>query len=541
MPEYLSPGVYIEEPPAGPVPIAGVATSTTGMVGFTERGPLEPRLVTSWLEYVRWFGDPVPVGTSYLSAAVRGFFDNGGQRLFVARIVRSDAGDPAAVDLPTADPAQTLQLAAIGPGAWGSTLFVRVQPAARQSPAGGEFRITILYYRVAPPTPLIDPSDPRERFNAQRREPDITEVFEPLAVRTGAADVPATINATSRLVEAQWADPDAVPSRPNDTGGYTPFQGGGDGDPTASVAAADYVGDPDAAPDERVGLTALEAIDEIALLAVPDEVHEGVIQDPAQRDTLTTRIVEQCERLRDRFAVLAAPGGVPDIQQIRPPRDTSYAAFYHPWVRVLDEATAADELVPPQGHVLGIYARTDIERGVHKAPANSEVRGIITRDLSPGRGPLQYRRTKGEHDILNPRGVDVIRDFRASNRGIRVWGGRTMSSDAQWRYVNVRRLFIFVEESIDEGTQWVVFEGNYESTWARVVRSVSNFLTTVWRDGALAGVTPEEAFFVRCDRTTMTPDDIDNGRLICLVGIAPVRPAEFVIFRISQKTIEFQS
>jgi phage tail sheath protein FI len=137
--------------------------------------------------------------------------------------------------------------------------------------------------------------------------------------------------------------------------------------------------------------------------------------------------------------------------------------------------------------------------------------------------------------------VNVIRDFRPSNRGIRVWGARTMSSDAQWRYTNVRRLFIFVEESVDEGTQWVVFEGNYEPTWARVVRSVSNFLTSVWRDGALAGVTPEEAFFVRCDRSTMTPDDIDHGRLICLVGIAPVKPAEFVIFRISQKTIEAQA
>jgi phage tail sheath protein FI len=191
--------------------------------------------------------------------------------------------------------------------------------------------------------------------------------------------------------------------------------------------------------------------------------------------------------------------------------------------------------------VAGIYARTDIERGVHKAPANEVVRGIITRDLSNNRKPLRYTLSKGEHDILNPRGVNVIRDFRADRRGIRVWGARTMSSDAMWKYVNVRRLFLFVEESIDEGTQWVVFEPNDEMTWSAVRRSVGNFLIRVWRSGALMGATAEEAFFVKCDRTTMTQDDIDNGRLVCLIGIAPVKPAEFVIFRISQKTAEAEA
>ena len=191
-----------------------------------------------------------------------------------------------------------------------------------------------------------------------------------------------------------------------------------------------------------------------------------------------------------------------------------------------------------QGHVAGTYARSDIERGVHKAPANEVVRGIITRDLNGNKKPLRFTINKAEHDLLNPKGVNVIRDFRADRRDIRVWGARTMSSDGQWRYVNVRRLFLFVEESIDEGTQWVVFEPNYEQTWAAVRRSITNFLVRVWRSGALVGATQEEAFFVKCDRTTMTQDDIDNGRLICLIGIAPVKPAEFVIFRISQKTAE---
>jgi hypothetical protein len=187
--------------------------------------------------------------------------------------------------------------------------------------------------------------------------------------------------------------------------------------------------------------------------------------------------------------------------------------------------------------VTGIYARTDIERGVHKAPANETVRGIIQTDTA-GEGPLEFTISRGDQEILNPRGINVVRDFRPDGRGIRVWGARTLSSDPQWKYVNVRRLFIFVEESIDQGTQWVVFEPNDDTTWARVRRSITNFLITVWRSGALMGTTQDEAFFVRCDRTTMTQDDFDNGRLICLVGIAPVKPAEFVIIRISQKTAE---
>lgn len=199
--------------------------------------------------------------------------------------------------------------------------------------------------------------------------------------------------------------------------------------------------------------------------------------------------------------------------------------------------------MPPGGHVLGIYARTDIARGVHRAPANEEVRGIITDDLrGPGHvGPLEFRTSKGVQDILNPRGINVMRDFRADQRAIRVWGARTMADDPEWKYVNVRRLFIFLEEWIHEGTQFVVFEPNNEATWAIVRRSISSFLTRVWRDGALMGATPEEAFFVKCDRTTMTQDDLDNGRLICLIGVAPVKPAEFVIFRFSQKTLEAEA
>jgi hypothetical protein len=230
-----------------------------------------------------------------------------------------------------------------------------------------------------------------------------------------------------------------------------------------------------------------------------------------------------------------------EVATIDPPLTSSYAAIYYPWLRVLDSWTNDTRLVPPGGHVVGVYAGTDIARGVHKAPANVDLRGIVTRDLPGDRKPLEYLVNKRQQDILNPKGINVCRDFRADRRGIRVWGARTLSADAQWKYVNVRRLFIFVEESIDEGVQWVVFEPNSEPTWDRVVRSISNFLMSVWKSGALMGTQPEEAFFVRCDRTTMSQQEIDNGQLVCYIGLAPVKPAEFVILRYSQKTADAES
>jgi phage tail sheath protein FI len=234
--------------------------------------------------------------------------------------------------------------------------------------------------------------------------------------------------------------------------------------------------------------------------------------------------------LKDRFAILDPPDelDIEGIREFREPIDTKYAALYFPWLFTRDPLLKRDVHIAPSAHMAGVYARVDNERGVHKAPANEVVRGIrlansFVRDV-----------TKREQDLLNPRNINALRAF--PGRGARVWGARTLSSDASWKYINVRRLFIFVEESIDEGTQWVVFEPNDEPLWARVRATITNFLLSVWRSGALEGTKPDEAFFVRCDRTTMTQDDIDNGRLICVIGIAPVKPAEFVIFRIQQKT-----
>jgi phage tail sheath protein FI len=266
------------------------------------------------------------------------------------------------------------------------------------------------------------------------------------------------------------------------------------------------------------GFVGLEKVDEVSLLVAPDHL---------QINNLTEEVIKHCEKLRDRFAILASPRTTRPGN--RPLADTTFAAQYHPFIKVYDPYTRDDVSIPPVGHVAGIFARTDIEYGVHKAPANAVVVGA--RDLDV---PV----TKGDQDLFNPVGINCIRDFRPDGRGLRLWGARTVSSDPEWRYVNVRRLFLFVEESIDQGTQWVVFEPNSEPTWARVARTVTSFLTTVWRSGALMGTTPDEAFFVKCDRTTMTQDDIDNGRLICYIGIAPVKPAEFVIFRIGQKTAD---
>ncbi len=536
MPEYLSPGVYVEEVPAGPRPIQGVGTSTAGFVGLTERGPTTPRLVTSWGDYVRWFGDVIDSQISYLPYAARGFFENGGQRVFIARVTRDDAV-PAFMDFSTADAAQNVRISANGAGAWGNGLYVRLMDStltdASGTPVG--FRITILYFRN-PPNPFVDPLDLANIGDPNLIEPDIIEDYDDLGFNpVGNNYFINRINANSTLITVGWTAPAVAAALPNNVAfGQLTDQIGDDG--ANPMSAVEYQGDPSLSPDQRLGLAGLEVIDEISLLSVPDERHPSL--NAVNQNQIMNATVTQCERLRDRFAILQAASGQGLVQNILPPRDSSYAAIYYPWIRVFNPLTRATLLVPPGGHVAGIFARSDRERGVHKAPANEIVRDIVNRNINSTRKPLEFTVGKGEHDILNPRGINVIRDFRADRRGIRVWGARTLSSDPLWRYVNVRRLFLFVEESIDEGTQWVVFEPNDEITWARVRQVVSNFLITVWRSGALQGSTEELAFFVRCGPDTMTQTDIDNGRLICEVGIAPVKPAEFVIFRIQQKTVE---
>jgi uncharacterized protein len=351
---------------------------------------------------------------------------------------------------------------------------------------------------------------------------DVAESFGPLRLRNDGTTnfVVTNVNTLSELVRvrtrAGFSDSD-LSNFPTGTGGpSTPFSGGDDR--LDALTPEDFVG-VDAGSGNRTGVLAFEDVDEVSICAAP-----GVWSA-----TVRSALITHCEILKDRFAIVDPQDrlSIERIRAFKEPIDTKYGALYYPWIEVRDPLSRRDVGVAPSGHMAGIYARTDVERGVHKAPANVVMRGITR---------FQQDVTKREQDLLNPIGINALRAF--PNLGMRVWGARTLSSDQSWKYINVRRLFLMVEESIDEGTQWVVFEPNDERLWARVRQSVSNFLLTVWRDGALAGTTPDEAFFVTCDLTTMTPTDIENGRLICEIGIAPVFPAEFVIFRIQQKTRE---
>ena len=289
----------------------------------------------------------------------------------------------------------------------------------------------------------------------------------------------------------------------------------------------------DNADVKATGLEALGEIDDVAIVALPESGAYGDVELSADA---AGRLISHCERLRYRIGVLDAPEGssMTEIRAFRGRFDSKYAAMYHPWIEIFDPTERPAQgapprrlLLPPSGFVCGIYARSDIERGVHKAPANEVVRGLTR---------FEANINKERQDVLNPEGINALRFFEG--RGNRVWGARTISSDPEWKYVNVRRLFIYVEHSIDLGTQWAVFEPNNSRLWANIRETVENFLLVLWQNGALLGDKPEEAFFVRCDRTTMTQNDLDNGRLICLIGIAPVKPAEFVIFRIGQWTAD---
>ena len=289
---------------------------------------------------------------------------------------------------------------------------------------------------------------------------------------------------------------------------------------------AAFVGD-EADPDARTGIAALMALPDVSLVAAPDDVVAPEV---------ATALLDRCDTARDRMAIVNTALNAADLATIARHRGTAFGALYYPRLHVpAPHLKCGYAVVPPSGHVAGVLAKAAFASGPHLPP---KLAGHIA-DNHPCRvGPLDRPVTAADAEWLAPRGVNVLRDFRNCGKGVLVWGGRTMSSDPEWKYVNVRRFFIFLEQSIDRGLQWVVFEPNHEATWMAVRTEVTNFLLAQWRNGAMVGNTPEDAFFVKCDRTTMTQDDIDNGRLVCLVGIAPVRPAEFVIFRIGQWTAD---
>jgi phage tail sheath protein FI len=277
-------------------------------------------------------------------------------------------------------------------------------------------------------------------------------------------------------------------------------------------------------------------IDEIAIVSAP-------LAPDTQQSALNAihdKLVSHCQLMEDRIAVLDSARDITDDNLVITADDTGiwrpaankkgYGAFYFPWIEVADmkpEAAAGTRMtVPPSGHLAGIYARSDGQRGVHKAPANEGIMGALG---------VRYKVSKILQKTLNPRGVNCIRSF---NGTIKVWGARTLASDPagdpEWTYINVRRLFNFLRESIDQGTQWVVFEPNTRELWAKITRNITAFLTNVWRAGALFGATPQEAFYVKCDDETNPPEVRELGQVVTEIGVAVVKPAEFVIFRISQ-------
>ena len=553
----------MEEYDSGAVPMQGVSTSTAGFVGLAERGPVigQPQLVTSFADYTRMYGGFLSKAgygdARYLPYAVEQFFVNGGSRAY---IMRAAPGDAKAASLKTG----CLEISAANPGAWAEMMRVVVSPTSKAKTQvfqveGSDLTLknadgfnpgdmvelfdgtTKAYATIkgvldkvvtldAPCT--LEVADKKVGTEKYIRTCEITitarlgeaiETYENLSLKPEALNFAEVKTAKSDLIRVSvLTDETQAGDTPYELCGGTGdgmtliLEGGSDGS-VMTVTPDAYIGQDDG-PGKRTGLQAFLENSLVSVMAIP-----GVTTPEVQ-----AALIAFCENRKSIFAILDVPMNLQktnDVATFRDMYDSTYAAMYHPWLQMFDAGAKRTDFFPPSGAMAGIYARSDNSRGVHKAPANEVVRGCTG---------LSCSYNTGEQDILNPIGVNLIRAL--PGQGIRVWGARTISSNGLWKYLNVRRLFIYVEESIKNNTNWVVFEPNSEVLWGRVTRTITAFLATCWRDGALAGTSPDQAFFVECGPTTMTQDDIDNGRLICQIGIAPVKPAEFVIFRITQKT-----
>jgi phage tail sheath protein FI len=508
MPTYLTPGVYVEEMPSASKPIEGVGTSTAAFVGLAPGGPVNtPMRISNWSQFTRIYGDPQNpangpfIEGAYLAHAVYGFFLNGGSLCWVVRVGADGKGQVARAALPAhADPkVETFRLLA----ADGVTETVKVdlteEPRAEGSAEDATYKLVIT-------------------AGSEREE------FDGLTIKKGRSNLATKVNGSSKLLRVEETSASVPESqRVPAVGTYTLSA------PSASVERVDS-GDFEGDVAERTGMGGFAAVDEVTMVVMPDLMalkQNG--DDSAVRD-VQGKMIAHCENMGDRMAILDTPPGLraQDVLEWRSNiagYDSKMAALYYPHIEVMDPLTKRPIMVPPSGHIAGVWARTDARRGVHKAPANEVVMGAIG---------LAFQVTGAEQGALNQVGINCIRSF--TNRGLRVWGARTLSSDPEWRYINVRRLFNFVAESIITGTQWSVFEPNDQRLWMQLKIAASNFLMRVWRDGALFGATPEQAFYVKCDEETNPPEVIEAGQVVCEIGIAPVKPAEFVIFRLSQFT-----
>ncbi len=560
--DYFAPGVYIEEVNRGSRPIEGVPTAVAGFVGFTEdiRGGaeyLKPTLVTSWEQYTQYFAAPGSDGftdfNAYLPFAVYGWFLNGGGRCWVASIGTQLPGQAASPRLEAGTPIYnrakrpTLRFAMRGTAPTPSSHLNGLNGLATLGDRGVRVRVMDSQPKPLPSgdgVTTVLTANTGEYFSILVTQAgEVLERYDHLTMNAETdpqvADYVVTALQTSQLVSV------TVVSQVGSFLARRPTNGVYEISPPPLVPQADtFAWQMQGDRDDRTGVRGLLEIDEVTIMACPDlmRAYQENLLNIDQVHAVMDLMVSTCEGAAagdlpnppNRMVVLDPPPDRYKPQDISLwlgeefNRRSSFAALYYPWILVPNPRNAGRPIaVPPCGHVMGVWARTDETRGVYKAPANETPRGVLG---------LAYECNFREQELLNPQGINCIRTF--PNRGIRIWGARTLVEPdiTEWRYISVRRLISYIEKSIEQGTQWVVFEPNDEDLWARVTRTISNFLTGLWRQGALMGETPGQAFYVKCDGDLNTPETMILGRLYVEVGVCPVRPAEFVIFRISQWT-----
>ncbi|WP_456786613.1 phage tail sheath family protein [Cellulomonas sp. P5_C5] len=516
MPTYTAPGVYVEEIPSTQKVLASAPTAVAAFVGFTERAPLDdpndpqglaPRLVTSWNQFESLYGGFVE--GAVLPLSVYGYFLNGGSLAYIVRVPNAEpSGEPARLALPAADRSLGLPIAveSVEPDAH-LTVVVETSDVADDHDGPAPFSITI-----------VDGGEAVESYD------DLT--------LGGPRDAATVINKTSTRVKVEVKLADDVDLKSQlellKPGAYSLEQAAAKPVP---VNGRKFAGSESA----RTGIAGLAIADDVTIVLVPDLVTAATKEDGSLDlglwKAVQTSLIAHCELHANRVAILDAPPGL-SPQAVKEWRtdtaqfDSAFATLYYPWIKVENPTGSngnSEVLIPPSGHVAGVWARTDETRGVWKAPANDTIRGVLD---------VERPITQAEQGVLNPLGINAIRPF--GQRGIRIWGARTLTSDTDWTYINVRRLFNMIEATILEGTQWAVFEPNDVALWEGVKRTLNAYLRGLWSAGALFGASADQAFFVRCDETTNPPESVDAGKLVVEVGIAPVKPAEFVIFRISQ-------
>lgn len=506
MAEYLTPGATL---------MGGVGTSTAGFIGLAEKGPTAgtPVLITSFAEYQRRFGSylsPQRYGSNrFLPNAAEHFFTNGGNTCYVMRVVPEDSTRATVTQ-------GRFTFTAKDPGEWGNQLSIVITADSKsksqvQSVAGKADDACTAELPVL--NVVVSHGSMTETYSGCTLNPDSSDY---LITRLQLSQL---VTVTAEPADQSQKDSQSAPlASLGETDNRLTLQLSGGTDGTLPHPAASLYKGSAAIPGQPTGLAAFTELSDVNIMAIP-----GVTEQDVQ-----AALIAHCETMGNRLAVLDTPQdkvNIASLTAFRSVYDSSYAAMYAPWIKVFDPLFNQSVLQPPSGAVCGIYARSDTQRGVHKAPANEVVRGCTG---------LSVNYNTAEQAKLNPIGINLIRSI--PGQGIRVWGARTCSSDGNWKYVNVRRLFLFLEQSIRAHTNWVASELNDESLWTRVKGTITMFLEAQRRNGSLAGSTPDQAYYVNVGTDTMTQNDILNGQLICEIGVAPVRPSEFVVFRITQRT-----